>query len=239
MPLPLGRFLTAWLLLIAAATAQDIRTSHTLSGHAPRVEDERELVLVANRAFAAAIDPQTRSPVWVAYAATRDDFSREAAPSRRWRTSHADVSIEMAEYVHSGYDRGHLVPRMLFDADARSLEEVDQSLAIAPQTPDLNRRTWARIEHSIRATLSRDPSLTAYVVCGALHLRPMKSLPNARAPHRVPSHYWLVLSYSSRTSRGPPATKAYLIPQSLDRGDDPATYETTVSEIERHAGLRL
>ena len=53
---------------------------------------------------------------------------------------------EYKDYTHSGYDRGHLANDADFDYSPTALNQTYSLANIVPQTPEVNRRAWARAE---------------------------------------------------------------------------------------------
>jgi DNA/RNA endonuclease G (NUC1) len=61
---------------------------------------------------------------------------------------------ELADYEHTGFDRGHMAP----SGDMPSLEAQQESFSlanIAPQTPELNRGIWEGIEAAVPSSPAR------------------------------------------------------------------------------------
>lgn len=96
----------------------------------------------------------TRAKVLGAESITRIDstfFSETGFPTRH------------ASYTNSGYDRGHMMPAG--DASTTPAQKETFSIAnVVPQTPKLNRGTWAQIEAIVR-TVAKEWD-AAYVVTG-------------------------------------------------------------------------
>lgn len=51
-----------------------------------------------------------------------------------------------SDYLHTGYDRGHLAPDAHFDYDQKILLKTYSMANIVPQTPSLNRKVWIKAE---------------------------------------------------------------------------------------------
>lgn len=58
--------------------------------------------------------------------------------------------IYTTDYTKSGYDRGHMAPDASFDWSDESLESVYTLANIIPQAPQVNRRSWAKLEAYVR-----------------------------------------------------------------------------------------
>ena len=119
-------------------------------------------------AYAVLASGITRGPLWSAEHPTR--ASLEAARGMaRVNQFHAEDALppedraELADFLRSGYDRGHMVP----SGDSPTPQAQQQSFSLAnvvPQAPVLNRGIWERIESAVRRRAERQGEL--YVVTG-------------------------------------------------------------------------
>ena len=108
---------------------------------------------------------------------------------------HPDTRIENsadnADYLHSGYDKGHMTPA----ADATTDEEMHDSFLMSnmtPQQPTLNRQSWKNMEMKVRAS---EPD---YIVTGNIY----SENPETIGRHHVPipmGYYKLVYAHGSVT----------------------------------------
>ena len=73
---------------------------------------------------------------------------------------------DLVDYLHSGYDRGHLVA----SANQRETELQNSETFLlsnmSPQKPQFNRRIWGELEIAIRNLDSKSRILETYVICG-------------------------------------------------------------------------
>ena len=58
--------------------------------------------------------------------------------------------VSVTDYINSGYDKGHMAPDAAFDWSQESLEAVYTLANIIPQAPQVNRRSWAKLEAFVR-----------------------------------------------------------------------------------------
>ena len=58
--------------------------------------------------------------------------------------------ISSTDYTNSGYDKGHMAPDAAFDWSQESLDAVYTLANIIPQAPQVNRRSWAKLERYVR-----------------------------------------------------------------------------------------
>ena len=75
---------------------------------------------------------------------------------------------DLVDYVHSGYDRGHLVA----SANQRETELQNSETFLlsnmSPQKPQFNRDIWGDLEAEIRNLDAKAKMLETYVICGPI-----------------------------------------------------------------------
>jgi len=173
MPLPHSRrsalmALLALVLLPAAAQGEDRVLCPALfaGGQPPALLNSR----LAQRthglcydAFAVLDSGVTRGPLWSAEHPTGASLqvAREQVRVSLFHPEDAlpDVDrAELADYARSGFDHGHMTP----SGDMPDAEAQQQSFSLAnmvPQTPELNRGIWERIESAVRRLARREGEL--------------------------------------------------------------------------------
>lgn len=168
----------------------------------------------------------TKTPLWAAEHLTKrglaknvdrdDDFHPELSLPR-------DQRAELADYVGSGYDRGHLAPA----ADMTSDKGMRESFSLANMTPQLpahNRGLWSSIEKKTRALATQRGEL--YVVSGAIFAGSSITRINKRV--FVPTSYFKAV-YDPKTGE----SGSYLVPH-----DDSKNYKmVSIDEIVQAAGI--
>jgi endonuclease G len=160
------------VLLLCGGTAKAACPQHFAYGHMPgyRVagyQDQSQLV--CQDGFALLYSGKSRTALWVgeyltpqriamARTIVRDsEFHEESMVPAAWRA-------HLADYVHSGYDRGHLAPSG--DMPTEQAQHQSFSLAnIVPQDPRNNRGVWAGVEQAVRNYAAQTP---VYVVTGVV-----------------------------------------------------------------------
>lgn len=105
-------------------------------------------------------------PNWVAWRVTKADLGqldREDAFRRR-PSAEGWTRITPNDYTGSGYDRGHVCP----NADRYSSREAADSTFVmtnmTPQTGDLNRGPWQKLEAYLRTLVNRGSDI--YIIAG-------------------------------------------------------------------------
>jgi endonuclease G, mitochondrial len=137
-------------------------------------------------AFAVEYSGRTRTPLWSGEHLTAASVAGARALPRH-DGFHAEHKLarnqraELADYVGSGYDRGHMAPSG--DMPTREAQEQSFTLAnIVPQAAALNRGAWEDVEAATRDLAAQSGEL--YVVTGAVFTRAAGALINNRV--RVP-----------------------------------------------------
>jgi endonuclease G len=146
---------------------------HFPAGQAPDIINQkistktREL---CNSGYAELHSGVTRTPLYSAEHLTRERLVHRKG-LKRVNSFHADDRLppseraELADYVRSGYDRGHIAPSGdMFDP--LSQHESFSLANMVPQEPSINRGVWERIESGVRRMVKSKGEL--FVVTGPL-----------------------------------------------------------------------
>lgn len=128
----------------------------------------RRVTLLCNNAYASLASGLTHGALWSAEHPTGNSLAAASSIPRQGEF-HPDDRLpladqaQLADYRRSGFDRGHMTPSG--DMPDEAAQEQSFSLAnIVPQTAQLNRGVWERIETEVRNLAIRQGEL--YVVTG-------------------------------------------------------------------------
>ncbi|MCJ2035439.1 DNA/RNA non-specific endonuclease [Methylobacterium sp. J-068] len=213
-----------------AAQARDC-TGLFADGRRPEIVNPklaRSLVALCYEAFAVLHSGVSRTPV---YATERLTAASVAAARRVDRTDSfhdedalpAEDRARLDDYVHSGFDRGHMAPA----GDMPTGEAQAQSFTLAnivPQDREMNRGLWAAIEESVRRLATRRGTL--FVVTGPIYSGDAVQAINGRV--LVPTHLFKALYDPATGDAG-----AYLVPNR----DDAAWQALSLDALRQTAGL--
>lgn len=218
-----------YLLMLAtvgvAVAADRVYTVHATQLPAGAPESNVELF---GHLYALSLDTETKVATWCCYRATEADGASRNSIARNWIHALPDDTLEESDYRGPEYDCGHLTPLATFKASPYAFE-LNLLANCAPQTPDLNRGPWVKLETRVR-DLATDHAFVDVAV-GPLFESPMPPLPAADEPHRVPSHYWAVVSPHSDSM------ECYIVPQACARADPLASFAVSIGEVETRSGL--
>ncbi len=123
--------------------------------------------LLVNNFYALSYNRSRATANWVAWRVTKadmSDLSREDSFRPDDRLPKSWGRITPSDYTGSGYDRGHICPNADRDGSPDSMASTFLMTNMIPQTPDLNRGAWAKLEGYLRTLVTRGSDL--YIVAG-------------------------------------------------------------------------
>lgn len=216
--------------IVVIATAQ---SPPPLSVHGPLPTGApEENQFISGHLYAASINPTNKMATWCAYVVTPGMFEGSNSINRNWINGKgrlADICLESQDYEGSDYDMGHLVPLGSVSA-SRYAYECNFLGVIVPQTPELNRGLWLRLENRVRDLSLQHQKVNVCV--GTLYEKRMKRLPKADEPHAVPTHFWALLRYAGRI-------EVYIMPQDVDRTLGLDDYKSDIEALTLRSGLNF
>jgi endonuclease G, mitochondrial len=206
----------------------------------PRDADPSDEYFIDQRSFVLSYSPEKRVPNWVAWQLDRkylgqvprkNDFRSDLAlPARFYRVRESD-------YLHSGYDRGHLCPSADRQSSAEDNSQTFLFTNIEPQLHELNAGPWEQLESYARKRAQGGAQL--YIVAGGIFSAPFPTIGNGVAVPAANFKIIVVLSQGRSPSDVDESTEvlAVLMPNQPGVGDHEwRDYSTTVDAIERASG---
>lgn len=161
------------------------------AGESPTLEGEfGHGTVLCNTAYAVMDSPVTKGPIWSAEYIVEENLE-VAARTKREGYFYPDARLpagsrgELADWKHSGWDRGHLSPSGDFAGLAAQQESYALSNVVS-QAPGLNRGAWEGIEAAVRGLANAEGEL--YVVTGVLFSHERPSVGTDRV--MIPSGMW-------------------------------------------------
>lgn len=127
--------------------------------------------ILSKEFYVICYENDRKIPEWVTYhlsaenlkgtASRKDDFRPDPALPKGQRA-------ELSDYRNSGYDRGHMAPAADFKRSNIAMSETFLLSNMSPQTPNLNRRTWAELEDEVRSLANSHGNI--WIFTGSLFL---------------------------------------------------------------------
>ena len=125
------------------------------------------------------------TPDWVAWELTAAEVGGSLArkgfeflPDEQLPKANQVVAYD---YKGSGYDRGHMCPAGDMKWSVKSMYDCFYLSNICPQVPELNQRSWERLESACRRWASKWGSV--YIICGPIYKK--KSPEYIGTEHRI------------------------------------------------------
>lgn len=218
--LPLG------VLCFMHAAAQTWPSTHPDGKFAPTSDGQA----LTNASYLVDFDVQSGVAFWVHYALTAQECMGAVPRKDAFRPDDRVAGSPTASsYASSGYDRGHLKPAADSRSSAAEMRNSFLMTNMAPQSPNLNRGIWKKLEEGVRTWGLAYGEV--HVTCGPSDLTDH----TLSSGVRVPSAFWkVVLRTSPDTTclafRFPNANK---VPGALE------DYLVTVDELEAELGMDL
>ncbi|EWG98599.1 DNA/RNA non-specific endonuclease [Halomonas sp. BC04] len=177
------------------------------------------------------------NPLWVSYLLHEVDDPRAGPrPGFRqdWRTL---WPIAADSYSGSGYDRGHLAPNYAI-AVVHGREAQQQSFLmsnISPQSPDLNRRLWQRLEEVVIDHFVPRFGVVQVITGPVFPERFLDNVTNRVGLVEIPEAFYKIVVVPADEPMG----LAFIMPQDV-RGDEPLDdYLVSIDEVEARTGLNF
>ena len=187
-----------------------------------------ETNIINHSAYSFKYNEHHEQAEWVAYKITKSQL--EIVKCERTNDFRIDPKVitksaTLADYVGSGFDRGHLAPAAIFKWSKIAMSESFYMSNISPQLPSFNRGIWKRLEYLIRCWALRYDEL--FVVTGPL-LKPnilYKSIGENKIT--VPNFYFKAI-IDKRNQKG----IAFLIPNKKSN-ENLLVFALAIDELEK------
>ncbi|HEY8563596.1 MAG TPA: DNA/RNA non-specific endonuclease [Pyrinomonadaceae bacterium] len=121
--------------------------------------------LLVNNYMAISYNRDRGIPNWVAWRVTKADLGaleREDAFRPDDRLPKGWTRVTPADYTGSGYDRGHICPNADRYGSREAADATFLMTNMTPQTGDLNRGPWQRLEAYLRTLVTRGSDVYVY-----------------------------------------------------------------------------
>ena len=189
--------------------------------------------LICRRGYLLLHDNQAKIPTWVSWMVNPNTVNGCMPRNDAFQ---ADLSLSAnkralpADYVNSGYDKGHLANTVHQSVDAQLVFESFYMSNMSPQLPGMNRGLWKLLE---TATGSWVYSRQAQVIVYAGNIYDVNNSKKiGKGQVVVPAALFkIVIDQRSGDHL------AFLFPNQENLGNDLRTVQTTIAEIERYTGI--
>lgn len=203
---------------------------------------------VEREGYCLAYDACHRNPCWIYEHLTAEslagDTDRDHCDFKEDEKIPKHLRATPIDYRGQGFDRGHLAPAANHRASPAAMADTFYMTNICPQSPQLNRGYWSKLEKHVRNLTETNQAV--YVVTGPLYLpqkeadgkRYVKYQVIGRNDVAVPTHFFKVITVENW--QGKRETQAYILPNTIIASNtDLQTFKTKPEKVEKLAGLIL
>ncbi|MCY2926107.1 MAG: DNA/RNA non-specific endonuclease [Planctomycetota bacterium] len=215
----------------APATRSIGAYSQYIFGGLPKTS--QELKLLRNTGYIVGYSENHKDPAWVAYrlfkVADAPALPRPKVFSVDPRT---DAKVKQADYVNSGFDRGHMAPNHAIATRYGEEAQLQTFLMsnICPQKPKLNRKVWEKLE-AIEADDYANRFEEVWIIDGPIFDEQPDKL---AAGVDVPKAFFKIIVDEVN---GKPRMLGFIMPQGVKGDENPKMFLTSVKSIEDQTGL--
>lgn len=214
-------------------------TYFTTSIEVPHIKPEQKVIHDTVGRFIVKYNEQTVGADFVAYRLCKSDINGHIKRKNRFFSDQRVIKMGLpyaknSDYSASGYDRGHLLPSADRQSDQATNDATFSLLNCLPQTPQLNRGTWKKLEESLRNQLSVYDTL--YIVTGIVVSDTAITRVIGAGAIRVPHSFFKACV---GVKKGIYSAQAYVMPNSSKLDPNYMTYRTTIDQVELLTGLDL
>lgn len=198
--------------------------------------------LLTNNFYVNSYSRDRGIPNWVAWRVSKADMSslpREDSFRPDDRLPSDFPHVTPSDYTGSGYDRGHIAPNADRDGSPESMASTFLMTNMVPQTGDLNRGPWAKLEGYLRTLVTRGSDV--YIYAGAYGDKG-----KLKKKVTIPTNSWkiavVVPAGADPLTSVNENTRVIAVDMPNVKGiknADWQTYRTTVRDIEQKTGLNL
>lgn len=217
---------------IEPGLAQATREARNLVYGGLPTSNKVELTILRNIGYYTGYCEKRRNPLWVAYKVDGNSKNYNLKRPGGFKADMRTFSrISPNDYKASGYDRGHLAPNSSISSQYGREAQLETFLMsnIVPQSPDLNRKIWQRLE-KMENDYAQNLE-TVWVITGPIfdpHIQHIKN------QVEVPDALFKILFDEQK---GTVRTLAFIIPQTVQGNEPIDRFITSVDEIEKLTGL--
>ena len=130
--------------------------------------------IISKPNFIISYNKERRHPNWVMERIIKDQISITDAADRENANFFNESSVDEyfqssnGDYKNSGFDRGHLAAAANHRHSQQNMNQTFTLANVCPQTPELNRGIWSKLEQYTRAMAQHNKAV--YCISGPLYL---------------------------------------------------------------------
>lgn len=153
----------------AAQTSPHLALGLPMEAKTDAKKPDKKNFLIVKPLFALSYNSKTGTPNWVSWRLVKEDTGTTARPQPG--PFHPDTTLPPSlfqvlpkHYLRAGFDRGHMCPNADRDKSKENATATFVMTNMVPQSPELNRESWAKLEAHCRELADKGKEL--YIVAG-------------------------------------------------------------------------
>lgn len=210
----------------------------TYKGRPLNENHNRKITVLINHGYILGYSMELKQPLWSAY---RVALVRSGTNYERPGFFHADLRLPQDKRIgpetFHGFDRGHLTPNAAINLQYGQLAQLETFLMsnICPQSEELNRGVWAKLEKRIYKNYAQARE-EIWVINGPIFETPAGTVNGLE----IPSHFFMIIVDVGSFPRFRPMIMAFKFSQQIDRKQEPdKKFLVSIDELERLTGLNF
>ena len=211
----------------------DYSEAHVFGGHPIDVSYPGDIKVLENIGFVVGYDEQRGNPAWVGYRVFADRIEKgPKRPSKFKVDNRTKARVTHNDYLHSGYDRGHLAPNHAIALRYGVEAQIETFLCsnIVPQNPALNQGPWRLLEETISHDWANENE-EVWVITGPLYDHEIEMM---GSKVEIPDAFFkIVVDRLGDHIR----VLAFVMKQEIGRKDDYRHHLISVDKIESLSGF--
>ncbi len=233
---------------IPGGSSDNRNIPYGMPGKASKNAEHRETFLIERPQYVLSYNDMKKSPNWVSWQLVREDCTGdiergEFKPDPLLPKSF--VHVTEAAYGKSGFDRGHMCPSADRTATQEDNDATFYMTNIIPQSPNVNRKAWERMETYCRNLAKQGKEL--HICCGPWgtggegSLGKEDHIGSGKAIINVPEKCWKVIMVLKKgeTPNKETRTIAVIMPNTQQVDIHWPKFRVSVKDVEEMTGLHF
>ena len=222
---------TFLLLLLSCFTATAQLSNSIADFEIPEIKKGEQIIRHA--AFSLVYNEPYEQASWVAYELTADETVKKYERTNRFIIDPKITTgtADNADYMGSGYDKGHLAPAGDMEWSATSVAESFYFSNMSPQAPSFNRGIWETLEEFVRNNAVTNGAV--YVITGPVLTAGLSVIGHNQVA--VPQYYYkVILDYKDPVKKG----IGFILPNQ-ESHNSIQSFAISIDEVEKKTGINF
>ena len=189
--------------------------------------------VIRHTGFSLVYNEPYEQASWVAYEISADETIKRYERTNRFLTDPkiSTGSADNADYMGSGYDKGHLAPAGDMEWSAESCAESFYFSNMSPQVPAFNRGIWETLEEFVRTNAVANGAV--YIVTGPVLQPGLPVIGHNKVA--IPAYYYkVILDYRDPVKKG----IGFML-QNQESHNSIQVYAMSIDEVEKNTGINF